>query len=397
MPAKYILMNKNTPVAEFSYDLETHTVRKITDVFNIEYASPAMIDHKGDLTRTTLNHWWQGRAIPASRKQIDRILDRLSLDSTLELAEKNYGLSLTDRYWINNPAQPKEWKDINFFDNDFTDDLGLLTLGQASAGPTSLMSPNSTLGGDLQKKWTIMNGDRVLIKSGNEMFRQEVQNEVAASALHRRLLNAEDFVSYSVYHEDRSTYCMCKNMLREDEELITAWDLICNVKKPNSMNDYQFVLSQYHKNGLRDAEEKLSKMFVCDFILANSDRHWRNFGVIRNVETLEYTGAAPIYDTGKSLWCWSEALSLPIDYEYAAKPFGPDGMRPEKQLQLFENISWMEPDRMKGFSDEAISILETNENIPERRLVKIKEGLEKNMERAGFHYRETQKRFFSKL
>ncbi len=391
MLTKYILMNKKTPVAEFSYDLETHTVRKVTDVLNIEYASPAMVDNKGVMTKGALNNWWQGRAIPASRKQIDRILDRLSLDSTLELAEKNFGLSLTDRYWINNPAEPKEWKNINFFDNDFTDDLGFLTLGQVSTGHTNLMSPNSTLGGDLQKKWTVMNGERVLIKSGNEMFRQDVQNEIVATALHQRLLSRDDFVPYSIYHESRSTYCMCKNMLREDEELVTAWDLICNAKKPNSMNDYQFVLSQYERLGLKDAEEKLSKMFVCDFILANSDRHWRNFGVIRNVETLEYSRVAPIYDTGKSLWCWSETLSLPIDYEYMAKPFGLDGMKPGKQLQLFKDISWMNPEKLKGFSDEVISILETNENIPERRLVKIREGLEKNIERAKFHCRETRK------
>ena len=53
-------------------------------------------------------------------------------------------LSLSDRYWINDTAAPQQWKAINFFDNNFTDDLGILTLGQQSSGHPNLMSPNST-------------------------------------------------------------------------------------------------------------------------------------------------------------------------------------------------------------------------------------------------------------
>lgn len=43
-------------------------------------------------------------------------------------------------------------------------------------------------------------------------------------------------------------------------------------------------------------------MFVCDVVLANQDRHCRNFGFIRNIEFPEYTRTTPVYDTGASLW-----------------------------------------------------------------------------------------------
>lgn len=43
-------------------------------------------------------------------------------------------------------------------------------------------------------------------------------------------------------------------------------------------------------------------MIVCDFILANIDRHFNNFGAIRNIETLEFKRVAPIFDNGCSLW-----------------------------------------------------------------------------------------------
>ena len=83
--------------------------------------------------------------------RFQQLLDSLNLNSALELAEENFGLSLSDRYWINDNKNPLKWEDVNFFDNDFTDDLGMLTLGQESSGNPNLMSPNSTLGGDLNK------------------------------------------------------------------------------------------------------------------------------------------------------------------------------------------------------------------------------------------------------
>ena len=39
-------------------------------------------------------------------------------------------------------------------------------------------------------------------------------------------------------------------------------------------------------------------MFLVDFIIANKDRHYRNFGFLRNSETLEWIGLAPVYDSG---------------------------------------------------------------------------------------------------
>lgn len=378
--ARYLLMNKNTPVLEFDYDLEVHAVMKILEVHDARYAPPSTVDQKGNVTKKALNAWWKGRAIPASRNQIQQVLDCLDLDSTLALAEKNFGLSLSDRYWINDTAAPQQWKDINFFDNNFTDDLGILTLGQQSSGHPNLMSPNSTLGGDLNKKWKIVNGERILLKTGSALFRQEVQNEVAATVLHQQLLEKEDYVPYFLHQEGRSTYSACKNMLGENEELITAYDVLCNKKKPSSMNDYQFLLSVYQELGLKNAEEMLTKMFVCDYILANEDRHWRNFGVIRNVETLEYTRVAPIFDSGTCLWCRAEMLELPSDYSYVAKPFGNNGMSPDRQLELFHQFDWFDEQKLDGTVDKIMEILRTNENISEKRLRNMQSGLENNIE-----------------
>ena len=378
--ACYMLMNKNTPVLDFEYDLDEHKATRITRTYNLDFAPMGMRDRHGDISKAELNYWWHHRSIPASRAQVQRLLENLKLDSTLVLAEKSFGLSLSDCYWLNDQDDPKTWDKINFFDNDFTDDLGFLTLGQDSAGSSpdapdyaqvNLSSPNSTLGGDLLKKWKIIDGRRVLLKSGVGAFNQEPYNEVAATALHARLMKPGEFLPYRLFEDGRRVYSACENMLGPDEELVAAWDVIRNVKQPNNLSDMRFYVRRCEDLGLEgDAVmESLAKMFACDFVLANRDRHYRNFGVIRNVKTLEVTRLAPVFDSGSCLWSNAELLEVPADFLYMAKPFKYNGMRPADQVRLFEgHFSWFDPSALDGYPDQLADILAKNPNIPERRI-----------------------------
>ena len=389
--ARYVLMNKNTPVLAFDYDLARHEATKITRVENPEYAPMGMFDRHGEVSKRELNYWWHHRAIPTTRAQIDRLLDNLKLDSTLVLAEKSFGLSLSDCYWINDEDDPKEWATINFFDNGFSDDLGFLTLGQDSAGSSpdapdyarvDLSSPNSTLGGDLLKKWKIVDGRRVLLKAGVGFVNQEPYNEVAATDLHTRLMQPGEFTPYRLFEDGRRIYSACDNLLGPDEELISAWDVIRNVKQPNNYSDLRFLVSRYEELGL-DADEamvQLAKMFACDFVLANRDRHYRNFGIVRNVETLQVTRIAPVFDTGSCLWSNAELLDAPIDFEYMAKPFKLRGMKPADQVKLFTGwFGWLNADALEGYPERVAKILGANPNIPERRIETVARQVQKNV------------------
>lgn len=381
--ARYTLTNKNTPVLSFDYDLNDHKALRVVSLDHVEAAPLGLADRRGQISHHELNYWWRHRAIPASRAQVKRLLENLKLESTLELAEKSFGLSLSDRYWINDEANPKSWDEINFFNNEFSDDLGFLTLGQDSAGSSpntpeyasvNLTSPNSTLGGDLLKKWKIVNGKRVLLKSGIGFSNQEPYNEVVATELHTRLMNPGEFTAYWLFKDGRRVYSACENMLGEDEELVAAWDLINNAKQPNNLSDLQFYVKRCNDLGLDSASVMtgLSKMFACDFVLANRDRHYRNFGVIRNVETLEVTRLAPVFDTGSCLWSDATLLEAPIDFDYIAKPFKANGMRPFEQLRLFEGYyDWLDPSALGDFPDRVREILGENPNIPERRIEAI--------------------------
>ena len=390
--ARFVLMNKNTSVLAFDYDTVRHEATRITRIESLAHAPFGMVDRHGEVSKRELNYWWRHRAIPASRAQISRLLDNLKLESTLVLAEKSFGLSLSDCYWINDEDDPKNWADINFFDNDFSDDLGFLTLGQDSAGssPSSpdyarvdLSSPNSTLGGDLLKKWKIVDGKRVLLKAGVGAFNQEPYNEVAATDLHARLMGPGEYTPYRLFADGRRIYSACDNLLGPDEELVAAWDVIRNVKQPNNLSDLAFLVKRYEDLGL-DGDmvmEQLAKMFACDFVTANRDRHYRNFGVVRNVETLAVTRLAPVFDSGSCLWSDAELLEAPIDFEYQAKPFKLRGMRPADQVKLFTgHFDWLDASKLEGYPERVAELLGSNPNIPESRVRTVVKQVRKNID-----------------
>lgn len=378
MEKTMVLYNKNQPVLETVYDDELHRFTRIIDTFDIRYAPPAILDNKGNPNRKDLNDWWEHRAIPASRNHLSH--DFPYLDSPLSLVERNMGLSLSDRYWVTDDKNLR-WNDVNFFDNPFSEDLGLVTLGECQQShdfSEDMFSPNSTLNGDLRKKWTIRDGNRLLLKAGSGPFCQEPYNEVVATALHEALLQPGDFVPYALV----GSHCACPDMLQPDEELIPMWDLLKNAKKPNHLSDFRFCIELCVRCGIPESGVLMSfeKMFACDFILANHDRHYRNFGVIRDVETLRYKRLAPIYDTGSCLWHDKVSLERPLDYVYAAKPFGANGMDPKDQLRLFDNFKWFGAAKPDGFPQKAAGILRQNPLLPEKRINRILDGLERNME-----------------
>ena len=41
-----------------------------------------------------------------------------------------FALSLSDQYWLNPAEQPLEWRKVNFYHNDFSEDVGNILFGQ---------------------------------------------------------------------------------------------------------------------------------------------------------------------------------------------------------------------------------------------------------------------------
>lgn len=155
--SKYILMHKDNPVAALEIDEASGVISAIGEVYAEEHIPLGITVKRGRIERSELNDWWKGRAIPASRSGIKTVLEDLQIATTQRLLEKCLGLSLSDQYWICPQSRNLKWSEINFFENNFSDDMGNILFGKVSSGEMilndeiSLMSPDNTSDGWLKR------------------------------------------------------------------------------------------------------------------------------------------------------------------------------------------------------------------------------------------------------
>lgn len=298
---KVILMNKNTEVLVAEYLENLAGFSEVYQVVNIKFA-PIIIYKEylanEDLAKT-LTDWFRGRGIPEGRDKLDMLLDRLNITSPTALLDKAFGLSLSDQYWIKPFDENLNYKDINFFENDFNDleftEATFTTNGPISSNIT-LLTPNNTTDGVLRKTWVIDEGTRCLLKAGLKSEVLQPFNEVLASMICERL--GFSHVTYTIDTIKGNIVSKCACFISTDTELIPAYQILKNSNKKNAYENYIKILSE---NGIKNAQEKVDNMFILDYLMLNNDRHLNNFGIIRDVNTLKWLDVAPIFDTGNSL------------------------------------------------------------------------------------------------
>lgn len=304
---KCVLMNKNKQVALIELNTDNNSIDNIHEVYNLDYAPLTLknaIENKVINNVKALNNWFKGRGIPSWRKDLENLLTNLNVSSSDELLNKSYALSLSDQYWIKEEAQTNlKWEDINFFTNDFKY-KGYLQISLSSSlteDEIDLKSPNNTTDGMLQKAWIIENGNRILVKGTYYPTRQEPINEWLVSQICNRL--KLDYCNYEIDITDNKITSKCIDFINENEEIITAYEIFNSKKQDNDTNDFNHYINILKENGIKNAKEKVEDMFLIDYIVMNMDRHMKNFGIIRNVETLKWERTTPIFDTGECMQC----------------------------------------------------------------------------------------------
>ena len=307
---KCILMNKNQPIMLLKYNTASNWIDEIVEVYNIESAPFAIINAYNDKSKSLVkeaNDWFRGRGIPSWRKDLENLLEKLDVSSPEELLNKSYGLSLSDQYWLKEDGSSINWSDINFFTNDFEYEAYLEASLDSSSNEVTkskniLRSPNNTTDGMLQKGWIIESGKRVLVKGTYTSSREEPFNEWLASQVCKRL--GFSYCNYEVEWSERTKLVSkCDNFITQDEEIISAYDIFMSSKKPNNISDYEHYINILENHNVPNARYNVASMFLVDFLLMNTDRHMKNFGVIRNVNTLKWVRTTPIFDTGQSMQC----------------------------------------------------------------------------------------------
>lgn len=361
-----ILMNKNIPVVELELDEDTATIVKVKQIHELSFLPVGISIQTGIPNKKDLNDWWLGRCIPASRSGIRMALEQLGIQYSEQLLLRCYGLSLSDQYWMKPLHSELEWKNINFFENDFSDDVGNILFGQPVNGNIDLMSPCNTSDGWLKKKWKIMDSKRCLIKGGSNPYMQEPVNEVFGTRLHERLHHG-NYVPYRLMTENGFPYSVCENFIDTHTELVNAVSIYRSMKKKSQFSSYEHFLNACEHLGIDTDEMKrfLDYMLVFDYLMVNTDRHFGNFGVIRNVDTLEWIAPAPVFDSGTSLWHDKLTKAITPLAEIETKPFYAEASR---QMKLVSDFGWIPFEGLKQIEDDVREVFVPTEFMDEERI-----------------------------
>ena len=377
---KCTLMHKRTPVALIVLDSVTGFIQRVEAVYAPEHLPIGIPVKSGIADRAAFNDWWTDRSIPASRSGIREALETLQISNTKMLLIRCYGLSLSDQYWICPEGSDLKWEDINFFHNDFSDDIGDILFGEKKKnGVLDFSTPDSTSDGNLKKRWKIIDGKRCLIKGGSNPFRQQPFNEVIASKIMERL--GIPHVPYEVVWDKGAPYSVCEDFVSDSTELIPAWRLLQTQKKSNSVSIYKHLVDCCESLEIEGVVPFLDRMIVLDYIIANEDRHLNNFGALRNAETLQWLGMAPIYDSGSSLGYDKMPAQMRSEREVVCKPFK---NHHAEQLKLVTDFSWIDFSALAdagSIIEKVLSDEKAAEYIDENRRRAIISGVECRIEK----------------
>lgn len=371
-------MHKNIEVVNIELDETTGSILNVKNQISIEHLPVGVHLKNGVINRSELNHWWHYRSIPASRAGIDELLRSMNIFTPKKLMTHCMGLSLSDQYWIKPANSDLRWEDINFFENPFSEDMGNLLFGDIEPDASlNLCSPDNTLDGELRKRWKIIDGKRCLIKAGVEPFYQQPINEVIASNIMQRL--DIPHVNYNLIWRKNKPFSVCEDFVTPDTELVSAHRVMEIKFRANHQNEYMHFTSLCEENGISDIKHSMDQMIVLDYIIANEDRHFNNFGIIRNADTLEWLGAAPVFDSGSSL-AYKRPAHL-LNDDIMCKTFK---RTHSEQLGLVTSFDWIDFSKLKGIEDEVSEIMSTPQAkavLGETRHTDISDFLKKRIER----------------
>ncbi|WP_196598704.1 HipA domain-containing protein [Pectinatus frisingensis] len=356
---KIILMDKEIPVIEVNINSLSGRVREITKIYNEEYL-PLPVKYQTD-KEYALESWIKSRSISTSRQDLSILLEAAKVETASALSLKNLGLNLSDQYWYKPKEADITWKQVNLFDNKFDTQSF-----SSSDDMISSYSPDMSSNGELRKFWTIKNNKRYLYKESTAPYYQQAYNEVFASKLLAELNIPH--VTYKLDILKDKAYSVCETFIDHDTEYVPALYIRNACKKNNNENDYKHFLRCMKILKIPCKRESIDTMLAFDYLINNNDRHYGNFGFIRNSETLKFIGFAPLFDHGNSLWYKDITKNMKLKSQ-EAKPFR---SLHENQIKLIEESTISVEDiTEKNITEIAHDVFEKNSLIDNERIRRI--------------------------
>ena len=369
MGQEYMLRLYDTDMLAF--DLSEQGIEGLkVKILWINDAKEHLLPLEMERTDSGVLKWLQKRVIPKNRAYVAEILKTfgLSINDTKGIIDICKGLSLNDSYWVVPRDFTGTFAQYNLYENRFSEILSLVAytgIGQRDAAFTT--SPELTTNGMLPKAWRFIPGEGIYLykggtfgaaNTGNEPYSEYYASQVAQAMG----LNA---VTYELENWKGITASRCKLFTDID----TAYIPIGRIVREGGLK----ACLDYYKELGEGPYEQVKSMLVFDAVIYNEDRHFGNFGVLRDNHSGEIIGAAPVFDNGLSLF----NFAMPDDFKdldsYAKTRGTPYGVSFESICrEVMGPVQARQLRRLIGFTFRRHPKL----NLPEYRL----QAIEKHMQ-----------------
>ena len=97
-----------------------------------------------------------------------------------------------------------------------------------------------------------------------------------------------EYTKYNIFWENNKLFLVCEDFITSDTELVSAYNIMKNIKNPNDVSVYEFYIQCVEKLNIKDIRRRLEKIIVRDCLICNEDRHFNNFGFVRNAVILKW-------------------------------------------------------------------------------------------------------------
>ena len=277
------LMYKNDIIAELLFENDKPVgYEKIYDKSKLPVGTFSNNKQQGKIL---FSKWFDSRCIPYGRLKSDKLLSEINLSNN-KAAIKTLCLSLTDCFWIcDNPNL--QWEDVNFHDNGFESVVGKYILtNKAQFKP----SPDFTTDGVMEKFWYDIEGVPFLAKFDNNYYNTLLANEIIYSKVAN--LYGINAINYENGKCDYGKFVSCKCFIENsNSDFVNAMQLKHEDFSRTGINLLKYLEMQGFSKEIKD-------MIFLDCLFHNTDRHEKNFGVIKEDNNVSF---APLYDNGYCL------------------------------------------------------------------------------------------------
>lgn len=262
--------------------------------------------------------WLTNRMIPRTRINIEEIEDEKTV---WEYLKDNHGLSMNDCYWFQDvyTKEVLSWNDINFRDNGYLSKLRSFHKDTSDDQHPSILSPDYTTPGVLEKYWFRKNGRDYLTKYGWMPGAQSESVLAANEVVVTQIANILGIpcVQYEQSITDAEYTCVSECFRKRNEDIVTGQNIM------DQLNSYNPIDIMSYANDLGYKKE-IDQMMIIDVLVGNHDRHLSNLAFGMDADTREFTRFIPLYDNGSCLG-WNR---MP----YEALIIKPLDLRPEEAI-----------------------------------------------------------------